>query len=95
MLLAATDERAVGNVFNLGDSEIVSLRTLADKLIEANGGGRYEIHAFPEDRKRIDIGDYYADFSRFATLGWSPKVRLAEGLRDTLGYYRTNLADYT
>lgn len=94
MLLAATDERAAGQVFNLGDSDIVSLRVLADRLIEANGGGGYEIHAFPEERKRIDIGDYYADFSRFASLGWSPRVRLTDGLRDTLDYYRNNLADY-
>lgn len=95
LLLAASDECAAGHVFNLGDSDIVSLRALADRLVAANGGGDYEIHAFPEERKRIDIGDYYADFSRFAALGWSPRVRLADGLRDTLDYYRANLADYT
>lgn len=95
LLLAANDERAAGQIFNLGDSDIVSLRALADRLIEANGGGIYEIHAFPEERKRIDIGDYYADFSRFAALGWSPRVRMIEGLRNTLDYYRANLADYT
>lgn len=95
LLLAASDERTAGHVFNLGDSDIVSLRALADRLVAANGGGDYEIHAFPEERKRIDIGDYYADFSRLAALGWSPRVRLADGLRDTLDYYRANLADYT
>lgn len=95
MLLAANDERAAGQVFNLGDSDIVSLRALADRLVEANGGGAYEIRTFPEERKRIDIGDYYADFSRFAALGWSPRMRMTDGLRDTLDYYRANLVDYT
>ena len=95
MLLAATDERTAGQVFNLGDSEIVSLHALADRLVEANGGGGYEIHAFPEERKRIDIGDYYADFSRFSGLGWTPRMQLVDGLRDTIAYYRKHLADYT
>lgn len=95
MLLAASDERAAGQIFNLGDSDIVSLRELADRLVEAHGGGTYEIHAFPEERKRIDIGDYYADFSRLAALGWSPRIRMPDGLRDTLDYYRANLAYYT
>ncbi|BCT91751.1 NAD-dependent epimerase [Lysobacter helvus] len=94
MLLAATDDRAIGQVYNLGDSEVVSLKALADLLVDANGGGDYQLQAFPEERKRIDIGDYYADFSRFAALGWTPRVRLAEGLRSTLAYYRTHLSDY-
>jgi nucleoside-diphosphate-sugar epimerase len=94
LLLAAGSDEANGNIYNLGSDEIVSLRALADALVAANGSGTYEIKAFPEDRKRIDIGDYYADFSRFAALGWTPRVRLAQGLADTLGYYRKHLAQY-
>lgn len=94
LLLAATDERAVGQIYNLGDSEVVSLRALAERVVEANGGGEFEILSFPEERKRIDIGDYYADFSRFSALGWSPRVCLADGLRDTIAYYRDHLAEY-
>ena len=95
LLLAATNENAIGQAYNLGDSEVVALRALADRLVEANGGGEYEVRSFPEERKRIDIGDYYADFSRFSALGWSPRIRLADGLRDTIDYYRKHLADYT
>lgn len=94
LLLAATTEATNGQVFNLGDAEVVSLKDLADALVASAGEGRYEIHAFPEERKRIDIGDYYADFSRFASLGWTPQVRLADGLRKTLDYYRRHLAHY-
>jgi UDP-glucose 4-epimerase len=44
---------------------------------------------FPEDRKRIDIGDFYADISRAkATLGWQPATSLRDGLRETVDYYR-------
>lgn len=94
LLLAASSNDANGQTFNLGDSQVVSLRELAELLIAANGGGSYEIHEFPEERKRIDIGDYYADFSRFAALGWAPKVSLTTGLSDTLAFYRRYFDHY-
>lgn len=94
MLLAATDDRAIGEVFNLGDSEIVSLKALAERLVRINGGGEFALQVFPEERKRIDIGDYYSDFSKFSALGWKPKVGLDEGLIRTLDYYRMHLHDY-
>ena len=94
LLLAASSEDTNGQVFNLGDSEVVSLQALAELLVACAGEGRYEIHPFPEDRKRIDIGDYYADFSRFAAMGWMPRVKLAEGLARTIDYYRKHLPAY-
>ena len=94
-LMAAASDDANGQVFNLGDSNVVSLRALAEMLIEINGGGEFEIREFPTNRKRIDIGDYYADFSRIQdTLGWDPKVELREGLQRTLDYYRVHLSEY-
>lgn len=94
MLLAATDNRAVGEVFNLGDREIVSLKTLAEMLVRINGGGEFALQSFPEERKRIDIGDYYSDYTKFEALGWQPRVRLEDGLARTLAYYRMHLQDY-
>jgi nucleoside-diphosphate-sugar epimerase len=50
---------------------------------------------FPEDRKAIDIGDYFADFSKIEReLGWSPRVDLREGIARSLAYYREHGADY-
>ena len=95
MLLAATKEEANGKVYNLGGSEVVSLHQLADMLVRANGGGTFESKEFPAERKRIDIGDYYADCSRIRSeLGWAPVVSLEEGLSTSLDYYRENLANY-
>jgi UDP-glucose 4-epimerase len=94
-LLAAASEEANGEVFNLGCERVISLKALADLLVEVNGGGRYEIRSFPPDRKRIDIGDYYADYDRIrSVLKWEPKVSLREGLARTLAFYRDNLAHY-
>jgi len=95
LLLAAASDKADGQVFNLGDRKHVNLKELAALLVQINSGGRYELIPFPEDRKTIDIGDYYADFSKIDNvLGWSPEVKLEEGLKTTLEFYRQNHVHY-
>jgi UDP-glucose 4-epimerase len=95
LLLAAAREESNGQVFNLGGVEVVSLQALADMLVVVNGGGEFQVREFPADRKRIDIGDYYADDSLIrAVLGWEPKVPLKEGLSRTLDFYRQHLRNY-
>ncbi|PYK82358.1 MAG: NAD-dependent epimerase [Verrucomicrobia bacterium] len=75
--------------FNFGLQELASL------LVEISGGGNYELVPFPDERKAIDIGDYYADFRKIDKLvGWSPKVSLDDGLKQTLEYYRKHHAHY-
>lgn len=95
MLSAATHDQAMGRSFNLGGEAVISLKQLADTLVQENGGGEYVIRAFPEDRKKIDIGDYYSDFGLIQTvLGWRPTVDLRRGLRQTLAFFRENFQHY-
>ncbi len=83
-----------GAPFNVSGSPALSLLELAQMLERATGQG-FAIREFPEERKRIDIGDYYADDSRFRELtGWAPQVSLQEGLERTLAYFRDHLSDY-
>jgi UDP-glucose 4-epimerase len=94
-IAAACNPETIGKTFNVGGSEVVSLRRLAEMLIEQNGGGSFDIHEFPVDRKVIDIGDYYTDDTAFrAVTGWAPKVSLANGLARTLEFYRANIRQY-
>jgi UDP-glucose 4-epimerase len=95
LLLAASMEEANGRVFNLGGDGIINLNDLAALLVESNGGGAFIVREFPSDRKRIDIGDYYAD-DRLARrmLGWRPNIPLREGLARTFEYYRAYLKHY-
>jgi UDP-glucose 4-epimerase len=93
--LAAAHENTCGQVFNLGDSQVISLQELADLLVDINGGGKYEVRPFPEDPRKIDIGDYYSEYARFAeAVGWKPRVGLREGLAKTIDYFRANLNHY-
>lgn len=88
-MLAATRDAAAGQVYNLGSREVVSLRELAELLVAVCGAGEVELVPFPPDRKAIDIGDYYADFSKIEhELGWSPAVPLREGIARSFAYYR-------
>lgn len=89
LLLAAVDNRADGQVFNLGADDPINLADLAAMLVELNKQGEYQVVPFPTERKAIDIGDYYADYRRIrSTLGWQPKVMLREGLAQTLVFYQ-------
>jgi UDP-glucose 4-epimerase len=94
-LAAAQSDEANGRIFNVGGDAVVSLRELADLLVEVNGGGTYEVKTFPAERKRIDIGDYYADDRLMRSmLGWQPRVSLKEGLASTIAFYRENMGVY-
>lgn len=94
-ILAAADDRANGRVFNLGGTEVISLRDLAELLIGVAEGGSYVLKEFPPERKRIDIGDYVSEDALIeSTLGWRPITGLDEGLRRTVDFYRTNLPAY-
>lgn len=94
-LLAALSDEANGQVFNLGGDSVISLSNLAELLVEVSGGGVYTVRSFPADRKRIDIGDYYSDYTLIReALGWRPQVSLREGLTRTLAFYREHLRHY-
>jgi UDP-glucose 4-epimerase len=94
-LLAGASPEADGEVFNVGGEPPVSLRELAELLVEIAGGGSYRLVPFPEERRSIDIGDYFADDAKIrGRLGWEPRVGLREGLDRSLAYYREQGADY-
>ena len=94
-LLSAARPEAIGAVFNLGGPPPVSLRRLAELLVEINGGGEFVVREFPGDRKKIDIGDYHADDRLIARkLGWKPRTDLRTALTKTVAYYRKELSHY-
>lgn len=94
-LLAATHDDAPGMVFNLGSDTVVSLLDTARLLIAAAGEGEFLVKEFPGERKKIDIGDYYSDFSLIRErLGWRPRTELEKALGLTVAFYREHLPHY-
>jgi UDP-glucose 4-epimerase len=94
-LRAGCDDRCNGDVFNVGGAEPIAHRDLVQLLIEEAGRGSVRYVEWPADKKRIDIGSFYSDSSKFmSTTGWKPAVRLRDGMRDTLAFYRAHFDKY-
>ena len=95
LLLAGENEVSNGKVYNLGSKEVICLKKLAEMMIDLGYGGSFELVPFPPERKAIDIGDYYSDFSLISNeLGWCPKISLLEGLKRSVAFYHSNHQHY-
>lgn len=94
-LRAGASDVCDGGVFNVGGDEPISHRDLTQLLVKVAGSGTVKFVEWPADKKRIDIGSFYSDSSRFrSTTGWQPQVSLEEGLRRTVAFYRENIRQY-
>jgi UDP-glucose 4-epimerase len=94
-LRAGASDACNGQVFNVGGSEPISHKNLVDLLVATAGTGRARMVEWPAEKKKIDIGSFYADSSRFArTTGWRAQVTLADGLARTVAFYREHFAHY-
>lgn len=94
-LRAGASAACDGDVFNVGGSQPISHRDLVGMLVEIAGSGRVRYVEWPAEKKRIDIGSFYSDSTKFLqAVGWQPRVTLADGLRRTIAYYRQHLPHY-
>ena len=95
LLRVATADFAPGDVLNVPGSEVTSLARIAQLMCEISGKGRLELVPYPNQRRAIDIGDFFADGARLKELiGWSPATTLVDGLRRTFDYFRPQLRSY-
>jgi nucleoside-diphosphate-sugar epimerase len=90
MIAAALSPEAVGEVFNLGHHESLSLAEIAGRIIDACGSASaVACVPWPDDLAKIDIGSFQGDYSKSSeVLGWKPSIGFTEGIRSTIGFYR-------
>jgi UDP-glucose 4-epimerase len=94
-LRAGASDACNGQIFNVGGSEPMSHKDLVALLIDVAGAGSVRHVPWPEEKKAIDIGSFYADSSRFHNaVGWEPRVPLRVGFAQTLEYYRAHAGEY-
>jgi UDP-glucose 4-epimerase len=94
-LRAGASDSCDGGVFNVGGQSPISHRELVAMLLEVAGTGRAKFVEWPAEKKAIDIGNFYADSSKFtAAVGWEPTVSIREGFERTIAFYREHLSRY-
>jgi UDP-glucose 4-epimerase len=94
-LRAGAMDASDGQVFNLGGGAPISLLSLATDLVRLSGKSGIRVVPFPEERKKIDIGDFYSDARKIErVLGWKSKTSFEDGLIRTIDYYRKHKDRY-
>ncbi len=94
MLLAIVNDKCMGRFFNLGSHKAHSLLDFV-AILKKHCPFEVETAPFPEDKKIIDIGNYFGDFTRFReATGWNPEVDLEEGLEKTVAFYKEHKEVY-
>lgn len=87
--LMATADDVTGPI-NLGNPVEMTVRQLAELIVELTGSrSTIAFHPLPSDdpvRRRPDIGKAQA------LLDWTPGTALRDGLAETIGYFRSQLA---
>jgi len=90
LLLVMDSEQAVGNVFNVGNNQQISILDLAKRVIEVTGS-KSEIlkvpysKAYPEGFE--DMQRRVPDITKIKnTLGWTPKIGLDQIIRDVAAF---------
>ena len=84
--MACLEKQFKFEVINLGNSNPIELKTLIS-LIEKNAGKKAKIKNLPMQPGDVEIT--YADIKKAKRLlGWQPKVRIEEGIKKTVEWYK-------
>jgi nucleoside-diphosphate-sugar epimerase len=91
LLAARRAEPIAGEVINVGTGGRISVNMLAVKMSEVYG--RQDLTPVHQPERAGDIQHSFADLGRTRSiLGYEPVVSFADGLRETLGWYRSVMA---
>ena len=79
---------ASGEIYNVGGGEEVENRDLTQTILELTGADESLVRHV-EDRPGHDRS-YSIDATKLRALGWAPQRALADGLPETVAWYREN-----
>ena len=92
---AAVNERAAGEVFNIGSGVGTRFKDMANLIIKIVKTGKIEYVPWPEEYVNVETGDYISDIGKAEKmLEWAPKISLENGIREMFSYYKKNRKYY-
>lgn len=87
LLLAAKGQ--AGEVYNIGTHERICFVDMVEAVIAEVGQGNIEHVPWPAQYEKNETGNYIADTSKISSLtNWQPQLRLREGIKEMVEYYK-------
>jgi len=78
-----------GQAFNISPNRPLRVLELVEQILSACGRPDLQPHVVGKGKLHGEIVDQYLDSTKIEiTLGWKPQYSLAEGLRETVAWYR-------
>lgn len=94
LILVSKSKKSAGQAYNLGGNPL-TLVEFVEKAIGFLGRGNYKLVPFPKDRKVIEVGNYVADITKIKEeFGWHAKIKIENGLAETIDFYVKNKKYY-
>lgn len=89
ILKALTTEVEPGSVFHIASGRETSIKTLAEKILDAAGRPDLEIEYNPKRKGEVESNFAIYDLAN-KILGFEPEIPLEEGLKRTWGWFKEN-----
>ena len=82
------NEGKIGEIYNIGLGEEISILDLAKKLISMiKNTEEYDDYITYINDRDFNDKRYYISDEKIRLLGWDRKINLEDGLKETINYY--------
>lgn len=80
-----------GEVYNIGSGRSYEIKYLLDALLSFSNK-KIKVESDPELMRQVDVPDLVCNNSKIRkATGWEPKISIDQTLRETLGYWRSQV----
>jgi nucleoside-diphosphate-sugar epimerase len=91
----ASSDRTIGETYLAASGRSITVKQLAEQIIETTGRGELKLVEWPESWDGIRVGDIVTDPTKLQDhTSWEPQTSFQEGLDATTEYYEQNLKQY-